>query len=429
VTSGRAFDGGYGADVRHATSTLLSGACHALFRCVSVNSALSVIALVVGLAAPAASQMPDPRQMSGVPLPVTDVAPGTVTVRIIRGSLANVVPGQDVELSIGGATRTAKTNEAGRAEFSGLAPGTRVKARAIVSGERLESREFEVPSTGGIRLMLVAAAPGEAAPAPGAPTAAQPGTVSLGEQTRFVFEMGDEALTGFYILQIVNASSAPVQPAQVLTLDLPKGSEGAAMMQGSSPQASVAGTKVVVSGPFAPGQTQAQVAFSLPYDTSDLTVTQQLPVALAQVTVLVEKNGAMQMESSQISQHREIKAESDTYILGQGPGLKAGDALTITVSGLPHRPLWPRNVALTLAAAIVIAGIWASVRPGRAAAAERARREKLGARRDRLFSELAGIEEQHRSGVMDDERYAARRGELVRALERVYAELDEEAAA
>jgi len=399
-----------------------------------LNSAafvLSVAALVLALAAPSYAQMPDVRQMSGVPLPVNDVAPGTVTVRVIRGSLANVVPGQDVELQVGGASRTVKTNDAGRAEFNGLAPGTRVKAMTVVDGERLESQQFDVPSTGGIRLMLVAAAPaGASAPAQGPENVpAGPGSVSLGGQTRFVFEMGDEALTGFYILQIVNATGTPVQPTEVFTLDLPEAAQGASMMQGSSPQASVAGAKLVVAGPFAPGQTQAQVAFTLPYSAGGFTVVQRIPVALAQVTLLLEKAGTMQLESPQVSQHREIKAENDIYILGQGPGLKAGDALTFTVSGLPHRPLWPRNLALTLAALIVGAGIWASARPGRVAAAEHDRRQKLSARRDRLFSELAGLEEQQRSGAMNDDRYQSRRSELVRALERVYAELDEEAAA
>jgi hypothetical protein len=253
--------------------------------------------------------------------------------------------------------------------------------------------------------------------------------VSLGDQTRIVFEMGDEALTGFYILQIVNATPAPVQPREVFTLNLPEGAEGAALMQGSSPQATVAKDKVVVTGPFAPGQTQVQVAFSLPYSTGELTVVQRMPVALAQVTLLLEKVGSMQLESAQIAQRRDVRAQNDIYILGQGPGVKAGDALTLTVSGLPHRPLWPRNLALALAALVIAAGLWASVRPGPAAAAERARREKLGARRDRLFSELAGLEEQQRSGALSDDRYQARRADLVRALERVYADLDEEAAA
>ena len=43
------------------------------------------------------SQMPDPKQMSGRPLPVADLPAGTVTVRVVRGSMANVIPDQPVE--------------------------------------------------------------------------------------------------------------------------------------------------------------------------------------------------------------------------------------------------------------------------------------------------------------------------------------------
>jgi hypothetical protein len=77
--------------------------------------------------------------MSGVPLPVADLPPGTVTVRVVRGAMTNVIPGQLVELTGGPSTLSAKTNDAGRAEFSGLQPGTRVRASTTVNGERLES--------------------------------------------------------------------------------------------------------------------------------------------------------------------------------------------------------------------------------------------------------------------------------------------------
>ena len=63
------------------------------------------------------AQMPDAKQMSGIPLPVGDLAPGTVTVRVVRGSMANVIPGQVVELTGGPSPLSAKTNDAGRAEI------------------------------------------------------------------------------------------------------------------------------------------------------------------------------------------------------------------------------------------------------------------------------------------------------------------------
>ena len=88
--------------------------------------------------------------------------------------------------------------------------------------------EFDVPASGGVRLMLVgdrrrpaATAAGDARPPAAAAGAA--GNVSLGDQTRFVFEMADGALTGFYILQMVNMRRTPVQPATPLTIELPDG--------------------------------------------------------------------------------------------------------------------------------------------------------------------------------------------------------------
>jgi len=252
--------------------------------------------------------------------------------------------------------------------------------------------------------------------------------VSLGDQTRFVFEMGDDALTGFYILQVLNSTPAPVEPSMPVTIELPDGAQGATIMQGSSPQGSVAGTKLVIAGPFAPGSTQVQVAFTLPYDGARLDIEQPLPVALAAVTVLVEKVGAMKLESPQIAQYRDIQAQADTYLLGQGGAIDAGGRLAFAISGLPHHPVWPRNVALGLAALVLLAGVWASARPARAVAAEEARRQKLMARRDKLFAELAGLEAQRARGL-DEARYDAQRSALVEALERIYVELGEDLAA
>ena len=137
------------------------------------------------------AQMPDPRQMSGIPLPVPDLAPGTVTVRVVRGAITNVISGQLVELTGGPSPLSAKTNDAGRAEFTGLQPGTRVKASTTVKGERIESQEFAVPATGGTRIALVAT---DREAQQQAESAAQSGTVLLSNRSRFVFEMGDEAL-------------------------------------------------------------------------------------------------------------------------------------------------------------------------------------------------------------------------------------------
>ena len=381
----------------------------------------------------AAAQMPDAKRMSGVPLPVSDLPVGTVTVRVLRGSMTNVIPDQLVELTGGPSPRSAKTNESGRAEFAGLAPGTRVKASTTVNGERLESEEFAVAASGGIRIALVATDPGAQKPAEGAggpaQAPAQTGTVVLGERSRFVFEMGDDALNVFALLEIVNPSGAPVRTPQPIVFELPAASRGAGLLEGSAPQAAIEDKRVTITGPFAPGSTLVQFGYSHPIKGASLTVQQRLPLALNQVSVMAQKVGGMTLHSPQIAEHRDMPLQGETFIVGKGPALAAGQTLSFTFSDLPHQPLWPRNVALALAVAILAAGAWGSVRLGKPAAADRERRRRLDAKRDRLFAELTSLEEQQRDGTIDPDRYLSRRRDLVTALERVYANMDDEAAA
>jgi hypothetical protein len=134
---------------------------------------------VLGDSALAQFEMPDPKQMSGIPRPVDDLPAGSVSVRLIRGDLSNNITNHPVELHVGSRVETVATDENGRAQFDKLPAGETLRAVAVVDGERLESQEFEVPSTGGIRLMLVAS-DGQTA----APPAAVPGWPGAGGRRR-----------------------------------------------------------------------------------------------------------------------------------------------------------------------------------------------------------------------------------------------------
>ena len=369
--------------------------------------------------------------MSGVPLPVADLPAGTVTVRVIRGALTNPIASQTVEIIGAGASRTASTNESGRAEFTNLPAGARVRAVAMVGGERLESREFAVPSSGGIRLMLVAGS-SEAVPAstdPGTPVAApaQPGTLVLGEESRFVFEIGEDGLTVFYILQILNAATTAVQPDRPVVLELPSIARSASILQGSSPQASVNGWQVKVDGPFAPGTTLVQVAYTVPFGDANVDIEQPLPIALRHVAVVAQKHGDMRFASPQIAEQRDMPAQGNIYIAGRGGAVAAGETLRFSFSGLPSQPTWPRTLTLVLAVAVLAAGTWASVRAGTIRTPQETRRLDLESRRERLFEELTTLEQQHREQAVDPGTYAHRRRELIAALESIYTALDEAA--
>lgn len=395
-------------------------------------AALALCAVVSGAAAVRGQQMPDPRQMSGVPRPDSELPPGTATVRVIRGTFANPVVSQTVELVGGGSPLRATTDEAGRAEFKGLRSGARLKAVATVAGERLESQEFVVPPAGGIRLMLVGAATGSepGAAAADAPAAgpAQRGKIVIGEESRFVFEIGEDGLTVFYILQIVNAAAAPVQPETPLVFALPAAARNASLLEGSSPQATVSGRQLTVTGPIPAGSTLVQVAYTMPFKGPEIVVEQKLPAKLMHVAVVAQKVGDLQLSSPQMAEQRVMPARGNEYIAGRGGPVEAGETLRFNFSGLPHQPTWPRDVAFAVAFVILAAGAWSSFRARSAGRPQEDRRRDLEARRDRLFNDLTALEVRRREQTIDAEDYAARRRDLITALEKVYMALDDDVA-
>src|SRR5512138_578705 len=100
--------------------------------------------------------MPYPSMINVKALPAGELQTGTITVRVVRESIGNNVVGQQVTLTVNGESRKAVTDEQGRAEFKGLPAGTNAVAAADIKGEQLKSDAFVVPSSGGLRVILVA---------------------------------------------------------------------------------------------------------------------------------------------------------------------------------------------------------------------------------------------------------------------------------
>lgn len=366
--------------------------------------------------------MPDAKEMSGIPRPVDDLPNGAVSVRLIRGSLSNNIVGHEVKLVAGGKELTVKTDDAGRAQFDNVPPGTGVRAIADVDGEHLESREFPAPTRGGIRLMLVAT--DKSKPAASAAAPAVTGAVSIGSQSRIVMQPNDEVVELFYLLDIANTATTAVNPPTPFVFDLPPSAQGASIMEGSSPQAKVAGTRVTVDGPFAPGHTFVQVACALPGAGGTIEIAQKFPAKIEQLAVVVKKVGDTRLQSPQIRDQREVPAENDIFIAANGGEVPAGQAVQLTLSGYPHHSTAPRSLALALAAAIILIGVWAAAKPAQDTAARAAERKALITRRDKLFNELVRLENDRRRGKIDERRYGGRREELVASLEEIYGALD-----
>lgn len=381
---------------------------------------VAVAVLMVPATAGAQPGMPDPGQMSGIPRPVDDLPDGAVSVLLLRGSFSNPVTNHDVELLAGGTTQKEKTDAEGRVIFGGLKTGSMARVSALIDGETLTSQEFAVPSRGGVRLMLVASA-GDAKSDAAAPAAT--GEVILGGQSRIIIEPGDESIQLFYLLDITNPTTTPVNPPSVFMLDMPTGAVGTTVLEGSSPLASVNGTRLRVQGPFPPGVTLVQVACELPVYSGTLAFTQTFPVKLEQLNVVATRMPGMRLVSPQLVSQQDVTTQGQNFISGTGAEVAAGQPVAIALEGLPHHSTVPRSVAFVIALIIVAGGAWATTAAAKGEPQSVERRE-LAARRERLFSELVRLENQQRAGRVDQARYTARRGEIVATLELIYGALD-----
>lgn len=388
---------------------------------------LRILAIVL-LAAPAFAQvaMPDPTAMSGTPLPAPELPDGTVTVRVVREQMGNNISGQTVALRVGGASRTATTDAQGRAQFDGLAPGTLVQATTSVDGEVLTSQEFPVPAKGGIRVALIAglrqaAAKEKAAAEAAAREPARPGLVEFGAESRIIVEFQDDVLTLFYLLDVVNNARTPIDIGGPLIVQLPTGAAGASMLQGSSPQASVLGDRLTITGPFPPGTLVAHVGFSLPNAGASLELRQTWPAALAELFVAAEKIGDMKMASAQLTAIQDTPTESGVFIMGRGGRLNSGDTLVVNLSGLPAQGRTARRVAVAIVVLMLGLGFWFALTPGAARAAQDGR---LASRRERLMADIVALERKRRKKALSDSE-AARLQRLTADLERILASLDQ----
>jgi hypothetical protein len=373
--------------------------------------------LLCGLVGEAAAQM-DFRQASGIPRPVDDLPAGTISIRVIRGDLSNPVTNHPVELRVGDEAQTQNTDAEGRAEFVVQASGT-LRASTIVDGQRLESQPFPAPGRGGIRMVLVALDKAEAEAIRNAVT----GPVVFGRESQFVLEPGDERVTVYYVLQIVNSAKTPVNPPTPIRFDVPRAADSATIVEGPAGKATVNGRAVIVQGPFAPGATELQVAYSLKAGGGSIEIEQSFPVELEHVAVIARKFGDAKLTSPNIARQQEMPADGNIYIAAAGErALPAGQPLQLTLTGLPHHSRTPRNLALGLAGVIVLIGL-AALRKGPDPDRQVSERKRLTTRKEKLLQELVRLEQDHRRGRIDVAHYKERRQELMEALDQVYSAL------
>jgi hypothetical protein len=250
--------------------------------------------------------------------------------------------------------------------LSGAPANAHVTATTVLDGKRIESQEMTMGPQG-FRVMLVGADPeADQRAAEDAKLAAGPavkGLVVLGSESRVITQLTEDRLDIFYVLQIMNTARTPVDIGGPFILDLPVEAQGASLMDPSPKQATVSGSRLTVTGPFAPGATMVNVAFQLPFSGASVELAQRWPAALEQVLVLVPQTGGIDVTSPALTNRRTASDQGQPLVVATGPGLAANGVLSLDITGLPHHPVWPRYLALALAGMILSIGIWAAVFP------------------------------------------------------------------
>jgi hypothetical protein len=209
-------------------------------------------------------------------------------------------------------------------------------------------------------VLLASEAPGATPP----PPAAVPGSVFLGPESRMVIDYSNELLNVYYVMHVMNPGSAPVDLGGPLVIDLPTEARSATLMEGATPQATVADARVTVRGPFSPGRTDVNVAFTLPFNGDTAHIEQRWPTQAQPFSVFALKTGEMDLVSPQLAGKQSALQQGQALVMGRTPALAPGDVFSLEITGLPHRPAWPRNIALGAAGLICVVGLWAAFGPG-----------------------------------------------------------------
>jgi len=407
--------------------------------CASVTALLLFAA---SLSAHAAGE----QDMAARPLMVGDLPVGTVTVRVGRGSLTNAAVGAKVEATVRAAgkadKRTEETKADGRATFSGLPVGAEFQAEVVVDGEHLQTAAFPIPDQGGARLMLVSSTgDGEGKAAETAAAAnphagghahgegtdeasvagqtSDPSVLHVSNSSKFLIDLREDALAIMENLVLENTSGQIFRAgAAGLPIPLPAGANNTSSIEGGAHLDIAEDATVLLREAIPPANSQgipvqARLGFFVPTaGQSTLTIRQPMPFGLDGPLIMVPERSHLTLAAPGLQalapQADDEGAPMRIYQLASVP---RNGVLAITVSGVPRRGGLGKMIAAALVALLVLAVLLGLRRPKGG--------KKSDGRREKLFAELVEVERACRAAGADDVPLAARRAELVAAIEAV----------
>jgi hypothetical protein len=341
-----------------------------------------------------------------------DVPAGTIVVKAVDGEgkpLAglDVVLGHARQGESGVRELKAKTNDQGEAKFEGqdAKPTSGYMAEVLKDGAKFDSKPFKMVENMGARVTLSVR-----------PVSKDVAQLTFGPESRFVFEVQDDAVQVIEILYLTNPTTMPIDPGGGgLHIPLPDKAASAIVGPQAPPNLSVNGHEAIWKGPVPPGESMVTVMYLLGTGGAKLEFQQSAPIGFAATNVITEKVEGFSVEGRDL-QSEERDMNGHPVVLYRGPAAPAGSQIELTLNGLPHpATIWSLIAAGASALILIAFGVYAA----RGAAVGAGSREKLEQRRDHLLDELAAVD------ASDDPKKKKKRDELAEKLARLYKELDE----
>jgi hypothetical protein len=352
---------------------------------VSQAALLGICGLLLALASsPALAQDPplDHKGAMSAPLFVEDLPVGSVSVRIARPSMTEPIVGADV---VGSWTTkdgkansvTVKTGADGRAIFAGVPISSTFGAKATIEGNALTTAQFTVPAQGGTRLLMIIGAPAALSEmAKGVHPDALDKTSDLSvlrisSGSRMMVELREDAIGVMQNLLVENTSDKVFDPGQRgLLIPLPDGFAGAEKLPGGAELEIKEGAGVFLHTLIPPTQApaaavQVRVGYVLAtHETPEFDIVQPMPLGLQGGLILVPDQIPITLSAP--GMRTLAPAHDDDGNVMRMYDLEAvapGQALRMTVRGLPTRNQVGKWIAAGLVGLLIIAGIVAMRRP------------------------------------------------------------------
>jgi hypothetical protein len=341
--------------------------------------------------------------MAERPLADPSLPKGTVAVRVVGDHLKDPLAGVTLELvTVGekepatkdtpkdGVVSKATTNGAGRATLRAEKhAGESVQLIARLSDTHRTTPPFTVPSTGGVRLLIVmdgtSGQPTPGDPAPGEPTPAEPShgqpprgetpgkdPTSLDPASQKLF-LGVEYrirtveaerihLTVYYSVQNPSPSRANL-PAGGLLLPHPSGMS-AAHVAGPLEKARLEPRGVRVAGVIPPGAHQISVTGSIDHDGGSIPLSHTLPLPLRGYLVVAPIHTKLDFIGPGLARLDEMEATaagSGLKVL-RGPGAPSGARITFRILNLPARSRFWAWLSICAAALMLLVPVARNLR-------------------------------------------------------------------